>query len=78
VTFSSRHFTFGVLSSALAATAVVAGAAAGAAAAGAVADAGVGAAGVATAALASTGGSAANTGRVINPLAMIAIDFENF
>jgi hypothetical protein len=38
----------------------------------------VGAAGVATAALASTGGSAANTGRVINPLAMIAIDFENF
>jgi hypothetical protein len=28
--------------------------------------------------LVSTGGSAAKTGRVINPLAMIAIDFENF
>jgi len=77
VTFSSRHFTFGVLSSALAAT--------GAALAGVVETAGGTAAGVALtgadvlagAALAGAGGSAANTGRVINPLAMITIDFEN-
>jgi len=83
VTFSSRHFTFGVLSSALAATGV-AGAVAAAGAAGA-ALAGVAPDGVALAdaealtgaSLPGTGGSAANTGSVINPLAMIIIDFEN-
>jgi hypothetical protein len=64
------------LSSALAATGVVL---AGAAPTGVVAAAaGVAGAALEGASLPGAGGSAANTGRTINPLAMIAIDIENF